>query len=135
MIVLVGLDETELVDSKNIVAIKRTNNQQELAQIYSAADVFVNPTMEDNFPTVNLESLACGTPIITYNTGGSPECIDDNTGVVIEKGNYEALKEAVFEVIEKGKCYYNQNCILKSKQYDMNDCFNQYVDLYEEIVR
>ena len=77
VIVLVGLNDKQLdLLPHNIIGIKRTENQQELAGLYTTADVFFNPTYEDNYPTVNLESLACGTPVITYDTGGSPEFVD-----------------------------------------------------------
>ena len=133
IIVLVGLSQEEIGDVDNIIAIERTNNQFELAQIYSVADVFVNPTIEDNFPTVNLESLACGTPIVTYNAGGSPESVTNETGIVVEKGDYEGLKDAIFNILEKGKSFYTLSCILSAKKYDMNKCFDDYVNLYEEI--
>ena len=70
-VVLVGLSGTQLKDlPTGMVGIPRTNSVQELAEYYSAADVFVNPTWEDNFPTTNIEALACGTPVVTYRTGG-----------------------------------------------------------------
>ena len=133
-VVLIGISQEEVSNDK-IIAYKRTTNQKELAEIYTAADVFVNPTIEENFPTVNLESLACGTPIVTYRTGGSPESVDENTGIVVEKGNYEELKKGIFTVLENGKEYYSCACIEKSKNYDMNARFNDYVDLYEEILK
>lgn len=133
-IVLVGISQEE-VNNDRIIAYKRTTNQKELAEIYTAADVFANPTVEENFPTVNLESLACGTPIVTYRTGGSPESVDERTGIVVEKGNYQELKKAIMEVVVKGKEYYSKTCIEKSKNYDMNARFNDYVDLYEEILK
>lgn len=71
-----------------------TQNEQELAQLYSEAGVLINSTYEDNFPTVNIEALACGTPVITYRTGGSPEAIDEKTGMMIEQGNETALVNA-----------------------------------------
>ena len=78
-IVLVGLNDTqikEFASSKiSILALPRTNSARELAQIYTAADMFVNPTYEDNYPTVNLEAEACGTPVITYDIGGCKETI------------------------------------------------------------
>ncbi len=125
---------------ENVIHIERTQNQAELAELYTAADVYVNPTYEDNFPTVNLEALACGTPIVTYRTGGSPESVTDKTGVVVEKGDYEALKQAVMSVCERGKGkgkekeFYTVACLEASMQYDMNARFNDYVDLYEEIL-
>ena len=133
-VVVVGLSQDELEPGVNIMAIKRTNNQQELAQIYSAAEVFVNPTFEDNFPTVNLESLACGTPVITYRTGGSPESVDSVTGKVVEQGDYDGLLAAVIEVVGRGKAHYADACLRKSKSYDMHARFNDYVDLYEEVL-
>lgn len=69
----------------NVIGLQRTANQQELAEYYSAADVFINPTYQDSLPTVNMEALACGTPVITYRTGGSPEILDKETGWVTVK--------------------------------------------------
>lgn len=134
-IVLVGIESKELPQNKRITAIRRTNNQSELAEIYSAATVFANPTIEDNFPTVNLESLACGTPIVTYKTGGSPESVNENTGIVIEKNNVQAFISAVIDVANKGKEAYEHNCRQKSLNYDMTKKFNDYVDLYERILK
>ena len=91
-IVMVGVSAAvakELPD--RIISIACTQSQEELAEIYSAADLFVNPTLEENFPTVNLEALACGTPVITYQTGGSPESITEKCGRVVPYKNYEAL--------------------------------------------
>lgn len=78
-IVLVGLSQKQINNlPSNIIGINRTQNIKELAEIYTAADVFLNPTYEDNYPTVNLEAQACGTPVITYFTGGSPESVPYN---------------------------------------------------------
>jgi len=89
-IVLVGLSDSQLRWlSKNrisILGLPRTNSPQKLAEIYTAADIFVNPTYEDNYPTVNLEAEACGTKVITYNTGGCSETISRNDSTVIEPG-------------------------------------------------
>lgn len=91
-IVLVGLSQKQ-VDSlpRGILGIVRTESPQELAAIYSCADVFFNPTYEDNYPTVNLEAESCGTRIITYNTGGCAETIRDPRSRVIAVGNYKEL--------------------------------------------
>lgn len=129
-VVIVGEDKNL---GENITTIKRLTNPSQLAEIYSAADIFVNPTMEDNFPTVNIESLACGTPIVTYKTGGSPESVTSKTGLVVDKGDYDALKNAVVSICEKGKKHYVKECLLESQKYDMNARFDDYVNLYEEI--
>ena len=133
-VVIVGLSQEELEPGLSIKAFKRTSNQQELAQIYSAADVLVNPTFEDNFPTVNLEALACGTPVISYRTGGSPESIDADTGKVVEQGDYKGLYDAIIEIVSRGKSSFADSCLRKSRMYDMNERFNDYVDLYEEVL-
>ena len=100
-IVLVGTDEkTDKLLPENILSIHRTQNQIELAEIYTAADVFVNPTREENYPTVNMEAIACGTQVVTFRTGGSPEILNDKTGLVVEKNNVDALQKAIKCVCE-----------------------------------
>lgn len=91
-IVLVGLSEKQMREvPDSILKIQRTNSTKELAEIYTVADVFFNPTYEDNYPTVNLEAQACGTPVITYDSGGSGEStLGEN---VIEKSNYTSLRQ------------------------------------------
>ena len=133
-IVLIGTnDEIDKKLPENIISIHRTYNVQELVKIYSAADVFVNPTYEDNFPTVNIESLACGTPVLTYETGGSPEAIDEKCGSVISKGNIEALEKEITRVCQEN-AYSKQDCINRSEEFDATNKYNEYVELYKEIL-
>lgn len=95
-IVLIGLSESQIQQlPKGIKGIKRTESVAELANWYSRALCFVNPTYQDNFPTTNIEALACGTPVITYDTGGSPEAVDVKTGVVVERGDIEQLANSI----------------------------------------
>lgn len=133
-IVLVGTDEA--VDAElpeNIISVHRTHDQKELAGIYSAADCFVNPTREDTFPTVNLEALACGTPVITFRTGGSPETVDDTCGCVVEKNDVEALEQQILR-IQRARPYSAQSCVERAKCFDSKDRFAEYVELYEQIM-
>ena len=118
-IVLVGLIKKGEKIHSNILCIGRTNNTKELAEIYTAADIFVNPTYQDNYPTVNLEAQACGTPVITYRTGGSSESVID-CGIV-EKGDVKALAEAI----------NNFSKIKLTKLNDKNDRYSEYLDIYE----
>jgi glycosyltransferase involved in cell wall biosynthesis len=136
VIILVGLDEKQIAAlPSNIIGIKRTSNINELVQIYSLADVFVNPTVEDNFPTVNLESLACGTPVITFNTGGSPEAVDDKCGYVAELGNIYHIKKFIEIVRSNGKDNYSEHCIRRATaNFSMNDCFDEYIELYSYLL-
>ena len=120
---------------KNIIAISRTDSQDELAEYYSLADVFVNPTYKDTFPTVNLEALACGTPVVTYKTGGSPESVTTETGIVVEKGCFNQLVEAVETIRKNGKHYYTTSCRDRAvKFYNKDNRFKDYMDLYENIL-
>lgn len=132
IIVLVGLDDKQLNNlPKNIIGIKRTDSVEELAEIYSAADVFFNPTLEEMFGLVNIEALACGTPVVTFNSGGSPECIDDNSGFIIDKGDLEAAMLA-FENIRK-KIISPEMCIERSKLFNKENKHLEYISLYERI--
>ena len=96
-IVMVGLTEKQLKElPANIIGIKNTNSVSELAELYTAADVFFNPTYEDNYPTVNLEAKACNTPVITYNSGGSPESV--NMDCVFEPGDLNGVVNKISEI-------------------------------------
>lgn len=130
-IVLVGTDEkVDKLLNDNILSIHRTQNQTELAEIYTCADLFVNPTREDNFPTVNLEALACGTPVLTFRTGGSPESLDEKCGSVVDKNDFAALLAEIYRIKEEP--FDSSNCIDTAKQYDKDDKFAEYIKLYEE---
>lgn len=130
-IVMVGLNEKQKSRlPNNIIGITKTHNTKELAEIYSIADVFINPTLEDNFPTTNLEALACGTPIITFNTGGSSECLDDTCGIIVEKGNIEGIINIIKML--KVKNFSAEKCVSKAKLYDKNERFKDYVSKYLE---
>lgn len=118
----------------NVVVIQKTNNQLELAEIYSAADVFVNPTREDNFPTVNIEALACGTPVITFATGGSPEIIDKTCGMVVPCNDIDAMERAIYHACDN-KPFSQEACVERARCFKKQDKFQEYLDLYEKIMK
>lgn len=136
-IVLVGIMEKDKKWlNSSIRAIERTDSQQDLIDLYTSAAVFINPTYEDNFPTTNLESLACGTPVITYDTGGSPEAIDNQTGIVVKQGDIEDLKNAIVEVVSFGKDHYSIMCRKRAENFfNQKDRFEEYVSLYDTIIQ
>jgi N-acetyl sugar amidotransferase len=136
VIILVGLTKAQLDDlPTSIIGIQRTESLDELADLYSSADVFVNPTLEDTFPTTNLEALACGTPIITYETGGSVESVCDQTGIIVEKGNVDGLLVAIEQIKARGKNFYSNNCRDSAvANFNKNKKFNDYFDLYNRIL-
>ena len=130
-IVLVGTNEE--IDGQfpeNILSIHKTANQAELAEIYSSADLFLNPTREDTFPTVNMESLACGTPIITFKTGGSPEIINEKTGVVVECDDVDAFEAAIKDSLENGR-FAREDCVAHARRYDQDERFLDYISLIQ----
>ena len=134
-ILLVGVNKEQISElPKGIIGLERTNTKSELVDLYSIADVFVNPTYSDTYPTTNLEALACGLPVITYQTGGSPESIDEKTGVVIERGNIDALANAVIGMTKNP--LISEACRKRAEEYfDSKKCFEKYINLYNQILR
>lgn len=133
-ITMVGLSAEQAKKlPSGIIGIQRTQNVQELVQLYSDADVLINPTYADTFPTVNLEALACGTPVITYRTGGSPEAIDNKTGFVVPQGDVAALANAIMNM--KYNPLSSEACRKRAEDFfDKDKCFEQYVNLYNELL-
>ncbi len=128
------------VDSSNlpssIIHIKHTDSQQQLAMLYSAADVFINPTYSDNFPTTNIEALACGTPVVTYKTGGSPEAIDENTGIVVERGNLNELINAINTIVEQKSKFNSYACRKRAEaEFEMSNQYCKYIELYNNLIK
>lgn len=123
-LILVGLTEEQLGDIPDqILGITRTNNIEELAQIYSAANVFLNTTYSDTYPTVNLEAQACGTPVVTYRTGGSPEgTVEEN---VVDQGDIDAL----LALAERD----DLRC-LERESLSLSAMASSYADLYSQLV-
>lgn len=128
-VVIVGLNKKQMKSiPDSVFAIERTYNSQELAEIYTAAKVFINPSYDDNFPNVNLEALACGTPVITYQTGGGPEIINDKIGAVVPQGSVEELIRKI-ENVKKN----SNECISVVSKLDRSKQYMEYLRLYNEI--
>lgn len=129
-LVLVGLNTTQKKEmSNNIICLEKTSNVEELSEIYAIADVFVNPTYEDNYPTTNLEAISCGTPVITYDTGGSPESAND-FGVVVKKGDKEELLR-VIDILIDGQMSVCQSSSLNNMRKE--SMLKKYLQIFEEI--
>ena len=135
VIVLVGVNEKQIkLLPKNIVGIRRTENIQQLAELYAAADAFVNPTWQDNYPTVNMEAIACGTPVVTYRTGGSVETITEDTGMIVEQGDVRGLLDGVRAIRAKGKEYYQKRCRAYAiAHFRKEERYAEYLRLYERL--
>ena len=134
-IIMVGLSANQMKKlPTGIRGIQRTQNVNELAKLYSDSDVLINPTYADTFPTVNLEALACGTPVITYRTGGSPEAVDEKTGIVVEQGDIDALADAIRKMKEHPLS--SEACRKRAEEhFNKNKCFERYIELYESLLK
>jgi putative colanic acid biosynthesis glycosyltransferase len=136
IIVMIGLNAKEIKGlPKKIIGLQRTESIVELAQWYSLAYAFVNPTSQDNFPTTNLEALACGTPVITYNTGGSPEAIDNKTGFVVEKGNIQGIMDSLNQLATLNKEDISAACRLRAELlFDKRTRYLDYLNILEGLI-
>lgn len=136
VIVLVGITpEERKILPDNVVGIGRTENIRQLAELYAAADVFINPTWQDNYPTVNLEAIACGTPVVTYRTGGSIEVITEDTGMIVEQGDVKGLMDAARIIERNGKNWYSGACRKYAlEHFRKEDRYEDYFRLYDELL-
>jgi glycosyltransferase involved in cell wall biosynthesis len=135
-ITLVGVsDKVSRKLPSEIRSLERTNNVNELVDLYQEADVFINPTYSDNFPTTNIEALACGTPVITYDTGGSPEAIDDVTGICVRKGDVEGLVSAIQRINENPNIFSVDACSSRAQNnFNKDENFLAYIELYKQLL-
>lgn len=135
-IIIIGLKKRQIKELPlGFEGIERTENREELAGWYSRASVFINPTYQDNFPTTNIEALACGTPVITYNTGGSPEAIDAATGIVVEQGDIQGLFKAIKDLDSLDQQTLSLACRERAERmFNQEERYCEYVELYKSLV-
>ena len=132
-IVLVGTDD--MIDRllpENIISIHRTQDQQELAGLYTISDLFINPSREENYPTVNMEAISCGTPVLTFKTGGSPEILDEASGMIASSEDIEMLIRDIVYIVN-ATAYTREACLKRARGFDMYDKFEEYIKLYQEV--
>lgn len=136
IIVLIGLTQKQIDKLPDgIIGIKRTNNVHELVQYYSAADVYINFSVEETFGMTTCESLACGTPVIVYNSTACPEIISNDTGYIIEIGDFDNVINKI-EIIKKvGKNKFKDVCRQRVIQYfNKEDKYYEYLNLYRTLL-
>jgi putative colanic acid biosynthesis glycosyltransferase len=134
-IILVGLSRKQLKQlPSKIIGIEKTENKEQLAHYYSMADLYVNPTYEDTFPTTNLEALACGTPVLTYKTGGSTESITSETGFIVKHGDILTIHQIIMSLKKEPVKFLKSNCRNEAvNQYNKEISFLKYFNLYQQI--
>ena len=137
VIVMIGVSPKQKKNlPQGIIGICKTENVKQLAEWYSMADMFLNPTYQDTLPTVSIEALACGTPVISYDTGGSADIVDENVGILIERGNRDALLSSIKEIKSRGKVAYQESCREKALNiFNNQKCFADYLKLYKELLK
>ncbi len=137
-IVLVGLNKQEqkLAARAGIVGISRTDNLHELCSLYSVANVYFNPTWEETLSCTNLEAMACGTPVVTYKTGGSPETITTGTGLAVEKGDIQTAAIEIGRLCQQPATTFEDACRLRIvRHFNKEDRFSEYLELYSKILK
>ena len=133
-IVLLGLTDSQLNElPENIIGLSHTDSVEELAALYSMADIYVNLTLEDTFPTTNIEALACGTPVVTFRAGGSAESIDDTCGIAVERNSVQGVVAAIDTILsQKNVNFTKEQCIRRAMLYDRDIRFDEYIrEVYE----
>lgn len=134
-IFLIGLSKKQIGSlPEGLNAIERTDNVKQLVEFYSKSTVFVNPTLEDTFPTTNLEALACGTPVVTYKTGGSPEAIDKETGIVVDYMDIDSLARSIRYICEENP--FSAECCRRRaiENYNSKNSYLKYIELYNSLL-
>lgn len=133
-VIVVGLTQQQIDKMpKEILAISRTDNVEELVKIYSSADVFFNPTYEDNYPTVNMEAISCGTPVVTYDTGGCKEQVNGIVGTSVERGDYRRAASEIQKICENR--INSQDCIDFSQRFERDEAYRKYIELFNDILK
>ena len=138
LIVLVGLQEDVIATlPKNVVGIERTQNQSELATLYSRADILLSLSSAETFGLTMAEAYACGTPVIVYDNTAQPEIVVPETGRVVKTGDVQDVADAIKKMVESDfKKNQSQFCRRRAiEHYDKNKCFEHYVELYENLTK
>ena len=115
-----------------IIGIEHTQNVEQLVDIYNQADHFLNLTSDDNFPTTNIEAMACGTPVLTYRTGGSPDALTPETGYVVRQGDLERVRDIVLAHHKTEATV--RACTERARQFDRETIYHQYLELYRKML-
>jgi len=135
-ILLIGLNDKQISDlPENVIGLRKTEDRLELVDLYSAADVYINLSIEETFGLTIAEALACGTPSIVYNSTACPEIIDDYTGIAVEKKNISAVIDAINIIRRRGKKYYAFKCRERALNYfNIDERYKDYLFLYNDLV-
>lgn len=134
-IVLVGNPAPDVELPDNVLCVGKTSSQEELAEFYSLADVFVTFSYQETFGKVSAEAIACGTPVVCYNSTACPELVGKNCGIVVEKTDENGIFEAVNEIRRNGKAQYSEQCVrFANENFSRQKLTREFIEIYEELV-
>lgn len=134
VLVLLGCQNMRELE-RGVIGLPYVNDRNELAQIYSMADVFANITKVDSLPTVSIEALACGTPVVTYISGGSAEIVSEDVGATVPYGDTDELIASLTRIEADGKAAYTDHCVqLARENHDIQRCYNKYLKMYQQLL-
>jgi len=136
VIIMIGLDKKQISAlPKNIIGIERIDNQAELAQFYSMADIVLNLSYQETFGMTTIEGMSCGTPSIVYDRTASPELVTTQTGKIVEAGNIVGLLNAILLIRDKKRSHYSAKCREWAKsQFDEYNQYKKYIELYNNLI-
>lgn len=136
-IILVGLTERQILGLPgNVIGLRRTETQSDLAKLYSRANVVLSLSYAETFGLTIVESFACGTPVIAYDNTAQSDLITEETGIKIKTGDVQGVRDAINIIKSKGQEYYEKSCRTRAEKYfDKEMCFKKYIELYESLLR
>lgn len=133
-LVIIGKVSNELLLPDNVIHIPRTDSKEELVQYYSMADVFLQPSIEETFGKVTAEALACGTPVVCFDSTANPELIGENCGAVVPVGDTEGMLREARNIIKIGKSAYSDPCrAFVEDRFNTKKIFEQYLQLFTQL--
>lgn len=136
VVIIIGCTPKQLERQKempsNVILKGFISNRSELSEYYSISNVFVNLTHADTSPTVNMESVCCGTPVVTYDVGGSPELIHKGTGIVVKEDDIDGILCAIKKIREDK---FPHCTSIGIKHFDSQHSFSKYINLYNQIIK
>jgi glycosyltransferase involved in cell wall biosynthesis len=136
LILLIGVDEnTKKFLPENIIGISRTNSPNELALLYSRADVVTSFSLAETFGLTIVEAFACGTPVVAYNNTAQAALLTEETGYLVPTGDYTAAYQAIQCIRQKDKSRYFDDCVRLATEYDEKLCTEKYINLYNDILK
>jgi Glycosyltransferase len=114
------------------------SSPEALAQAYNAADVFCIPSLEDTFPTTVLEAMACGLPVVGFRTGGIPEQLTEETGILVPRGDFRALCHALAQILQDEELQHRMRFHARQhavQEFSLERFLQRYCSLYEEVLQ